>query len=151
MYALGFVSVFDQVLDGYQAGDKDAMFNAYIRALNEDPAKYRVREGMGLAAAAAAASGEGRASRGGKGGGAVAAAAVATGDAAGGNKGGWGCSSSSKKKGRKPPHDAPAAQPDTSSCALAPTQYHASHVSDIAPSPFPHTHTPLVKPMPLGL
>jgi hypothetical protein len=45
VYALGFVSVFDQVMDGYTAGDKDAMFSAYVRALNEDPAKYRVSGG----------------------------------------------------------------------------------------------------------
>jgi hypothetical protein len=42
VYALGFVSVFDQILDGFDAGDKEALFGAYVRAIGEDPAQYRV-------------------------------------------------------------------------------------------------------------
>lgn len=45
VYALGFVSVFDQILDGFDAGEKDKIFTAYVRALGEDPAQYRVRPG----------------------------------------------------------------------------------------------------------
>lgn len=40
MFALGFVSVFDQVLDGV-AESSDAIFKAYIASLDEDPGKYR--------------------------------------------------------------------------------------------------------------
>lgn len=99
MYALGFVSVFDQVLDGYQAGDKDAMFNAYIRALNEDPAKYRVRGGRGSGSSSSSSFWRGEGQQRGKGGGVVAAAAaVAAGEEAGGKKGCWDCSSSSKER-----------------------------------------------------
>lgn len=43
VYALGFVSVFDQILDGFEAAEKDKIFTAYVRALGEDPAQYRVR------------------------------------------------------------------------------------------------------------
>jgi len=39
--ALGFVSVFDQIFDGYKWGDADAIFKAYIDALGEEPATYR--------------------------------------------------------------------------------------------------------------
>jgi hypothetical protein len=46
VYALGFVSVFDQILDGFDSGAKDKIFSAYITALGEDPAKYRVRTGF---------------------------------------------------------------------------------------------------------
>jgi hypothetical protein len=42
VYALGFVSVFDQILDGFDAGDKAALFSAYVKAIGEDPAQYRV-------------------------------------------------------------------------------------------------------------
>jgi photosystem II biogenesis protein Psp29 len=41
VYALGFVSVFDQILDGFDSADKSAIFSAYIEALGEDPATYR--------------------------------------------------------------------------------------------------------------
>jgi len=41
VFALGFVSVFDQIMDGFDAKEKDAVWCAYIKALNEDPAKYR--------------------------------------------------------------------------------------------------------------
>ena len=40
VYALGFVSVFEQVLDALPA-DRDAVFTAYVNALDEDPAQYR--------------------------------------------------------------------------------------------------------------
>lgn len=46
VYALGFVSVFDQILDGFDAGDKAALFGAYVNAIGEDPSQYRVRRGM---------------------------------------------------------------------------------------------------------
>ncbi len=39
--ALGFVSVFDQVLDGLPAEEQDAIFKAYVGALDEDAAQYR--------------------------------------------------------------------------------------------------------------
>jgi hypothetical protein len=42
VFALGFVSVFDQIMDGFESKEKEAVFSAYINALNEDPAKYRV-------------------------------------------------------------------------------------------------------------
>ncbi len=44
VYALGFVSVFDQILDGFDAEEKEKLFAAYVRSLDEDPAQFRVRE-----------------------------------------------------------------------------------------------------------
>jgi len=42
VFALGFVTVYDQLMDGYPNNeDRDAIFKAYIRALNEDPELYR--------------------------------------------------------------------------------------------------------------
>ncbi|EPS62074.1 hypothetical protein M569_12719, partial [Genlisea aurea] len=42
VFALGFVTVYDQLMEGYpSAEDRDAIFKAYIEALNEDPAQYR--------------------------------------------------------------------------------------------------------------
>eukprot|EP00775_Hariotina_reticulata_P002157 gene2157-2475_t len=41
VYALGFVSVFDQVLDGFDENDKSKIFTSYVKALGEDPAQYR--------------------------------------------------------------------------------------------------------------
>ncbi|KAL8506668.1 hypothetical protein ACS0TY_017531 [Phlomoides rotata] len=42
VFALGFVTVYDQLMDGYPSGeDRDAIFKAYITALSEDPAQYR--------------------------------------------------------------------------------------------------------------
>lgn len=49
VYALGFVSVFDQILDGFDSTDKTAIFNAYIEALGEDPKKYRVSRCLAIA------------------------------------------------------------------------------------------------------
>lgn len=39
--ALGFVSVFDQVLEGLPSDEQAAVFKAYIEALDEDPQQYR--------------------------------------------------------------------------------------------------------------
>jgi hypothetical protein len=47
VYALGFVSVFDQILDGFDSSAKDKIFAAYVQALGEDPAKYRVSQARG--------------------------------------------------------------------------------------------------------
>lgn len=42
VFALGFVTVYDQLMDGYpNDADRDAIFKAYISALNEDPELYR--------------------------------------------------------------------------------------------------------------
>lgn len=38
--ALGITSIFDQVLDGLPDGERKAVFDAFIRALEEDPDKY---------------------------------------------------------------------------------------------------------------
>lgn len=43
VFALGFVTVYDQLMEGYPSDeDRDAIFQAYINALKEDPAQYRV-------------------------------------------------------------------------------------------------------------
>ena len=41
MFALGFVSVFDQVLEGLPDGDRENLFKAYLSSLDENPSKYR--------------------------------------------------------------------------------------------------------------
>lgn len=41
VFALGFVSVFDQVLDGLDEAQRTDIFNAYIDSLGENPAQYR--------------------------------------------------------------------------------------------------------------
>ncbi|XP_073016259.1 protein THYLAKOID FORMATION1, chloroplastic-like [Primulina eburnea] len=42
VFALGFVTVYDQLMDGYPSDeDRDAIFKAYVEALKEDPAQYR--------------------------------------------------------------------------------------------------------------
>lgn len=42
VFALGFVTVFDQLMEGYPSDeDRDAIFQAYIKALKEDPQQYR--------------------------------------------------------------------------------------------------------------
>lgn len=56
MYALGFVSVFDQILDGFEGPDKTNIFNAYIQSLGEDPATYRVSENYSIPAECFAAA-----------------------------------------------------------------------------------------------
>ncbi|TQD78403.1 hypothetical protein C1H46_036038 [Malus baccata] len=41
VFALGFVTVYDQLMDGYPSDeDREAIFQAYIKALNEDPEQY---------------------------------------------------------------------------------------------------------------
>lgn len=43
IFALGFVTIYDQLMDGYpNATDRDAIFKAYITALKEDPELYRL-------------------------------------------------------------------------------------------------------------
>ncbi|XP_008812650.2 protein THYLAKOID FORMATION1, chloroplastic-like [Phoenix dactylifera] len=42
VFALGFVTVFEQLMEGYPSNDdRDAIFRAYIQALKEDPEEYR--------------------------------------------------------------------------------------------------------------
>lgn len=42
VFALGFVTVYDQLMEGYPSDeDRDAIFQAYIKALKEDPEQYR--------------------------------------------------------------------------------------------------------------
>nr|XP_043640276.1 protein THYLAKOID FORMATION1, chloroplastic [Erigeron canadensis] len=42
VFALGFVTVYDQLMEGYPSDeDKEAIFQAYVKALNEDPQQYR--------------------------------------------------------------------------------------------------------------
>lgn len=42
VFALGYVTVYDQLMDGYPfADDQEAIFRAYISALKEDPDQYR--------------------------------------------------------------------------------------------------------------
>lgn len=42
VFALGFVTVYDQLMEGYPNDeDRDAIFRAYIQALKEDPEQYR--------------------------------------------------------------------------------------------------------------
>lgn len=41
--ALGVVSVYDQIMDSFEEGERSKVFAAYIGALGEDPKKYRVR------------------------------------------------------------------------------------------------------------
>ncbi|CAL0328972.1 unnamed protein product [Lupinus luteus] len=43
VFALGFVTVYDQLMEGYPSDeDRTAIFQAYIKSLNEDPDQYRV-------------------------------------------------------------------------------------------------------------
>lgn len=42
VFALGFVTVYDQLMEGYPSDeDREAIFQAYIKALKEDPDQYR--------------------------------------------------------------------------------------------------------------
>lgn len=42
VFALGFVTVYDQLMEGYPSDDdREAIFKAYINALNENPQQYR--------------------------------------------------------------------------------------------------------------
>ncbi|KAF7805884.1 protein THYLAKOID FORMATION1, chloroplastic [Senna tora] len=43
VFALGFVTVYDQLMDGYPSDeDREAIFQAYIKALKEEPNQYRM-------------------------------------------------------------------------------------------------------------
>ncbi|KAI4334034.1 hypothetical protein L6164_018774 [Bauhinia variegata] len=43
VFGLGFVTVYDQLMEGYPSDeDREAIFQAYIRALKEDPDQYRI-------------------------------------------------------------------------------------------------------------
>ena len=45
VFALGFVTVYDQLMEGYPSDeDRDAIFQAYINALKEDPDQYRLED-----------------------------------------------------------------------------------------------------------
>ncbi|KAJ1376193.1 Protein Thf1 [Sesbania bispinosa] len=45
VFALGFVTVYEQLMEGYPSDeDRDAIFQAYINALKEDPEQYRLEE-----------------------------------------------------------------------------------------------------------
>ncbi|KAG6423486.1 hypothetical protein SASPL_113882 [Salvia splendens] len=42
VFALGFVTVYDRLMEGYPSDeDRQAIFEAYVRALNDDPAQFR--------------------------------------------------------------------------------------------------------------
>ncbi|KAH7429521.1 hypothetical protein KP509_09G053600 [Ceratopteris richardii] len=42
VFGLGFVTVYDQLMDGYPGGaEKETIFKAHIEALKEDPEQYR--------------------------------------------------------------------------------------------------------------
>lgn len=42
VFALGFVTVYDQLMEGYPSDeDRETIFKAYIKALNENPDQYR--------------------------------------------------------------------------------------------------------------
>lgn len=56
VFALGFVSVFDQILDSFDAGERAKVFDAYVTALGEDPRRYRA-DAERLEAGAKAAAG----------------------------------------------------------------------------------------------
>lgn len=43
VFALGFVTIYDKLMEGYPSDeDRDAIFQAYIKALKEDPEQYRL-------------------------------------------------------------------------------------------------------------
>ncbi|KAJ6758160.1 PROTEIN THYLAKOID FORMATION 1 CHLOROPLASTIC [Salix koriyanagi] len=43
VFGLGFVTVYDQLMEGYPSDeDREAIFQAYIKALKEDPEQYRI-------------------------------------------------------------------------------------------------------------
>lgn len=42
VFALGFVTIYDQLMEGYPSDeDRNGIFEAYVKALNEDPEQYR--------------------------------------------------------------------------------------------------------------
>lgn len=47
VFALGFVTIYDQLMEGYPSDeDRDAIFKAYIKAMKEDPEKYRLEDSL---------------------------------------------------------------------------------------------------------
>jgi hypothetical protein len=56
VFALGFVSVYDQILESLPEAERSGIFSAYIDALGEEPAMYS-RDAQGLEAAASSLSG----------------------------------------------------------------------------------------------
>lgn len=56
IFALGIVSIFDQVLDEMTEEERDGIFKAYIESLGEEPAQYR-KDADKLAELAEACSG----------------------------------------------------------------------------------------------
>lgn len=48
MFALGFVSVFDQIIEGIPGTAAADIFQAYMAALQEDPEKYRRCSAAGI-------------------------------------------------------------------------------------------------------
>lgn len=41
VFALGFVSVFDQIVEGLPGDSAGDIFSAYVKAIQEDPDQYR--------------------------------------------------------------------------------------------------------------
>ncbi|CAD7705285.1 unnamed protein product [Ostreobium quekettii] len=41
IFALGLTSAFDQILEGFPSNDREKLFSAYIKSLDEDPRRYR--------------------------------------------------------------------------------------------------------------
>lgn len=56
VFALGLVSVFEQILETMEESERTQIFDAYIKALGEEPEKYR-QDAAGLEKAAAALPG----------------------------------------------------------------------------------------------
>ena len=52
VFALGFVSVFDQIIEGIPGTAAADIFQAYMAALQEDPEKYRRCSAAGLSLSA---------------------------------------------------------------------------------------------------
>lgn len=61
VFALGVVSIFEQLMDGYDTTEREKIFAAYITALGENPEQYK-RDAAAMEAAAAQLSGAGAAS-----------------------------------------------------------------------------------------
>lgn len=57
IYAMGVMSVFDQILEALPSDERTAIFDAYIQSLGEDPAQYR-RDSEALEKAAAELTGD---------------------------------------------------------------------------------------------
>ncbi len=52
VFALGFVSVFDQIIEGIPGTAAADIFQAYMAALQEDPEKYRRYSAAGISLSA---------------------------------------------------------------------------------------------------